>query len=152
MNPDGQRLLTFEVNETLYALPISCVLEVAESSRVTCIPTLPRRIGGVINSHGDALPVIRSASLFQAPDTEERQPGNVLVIADRVGGVARLGLPVDRVLGLVDGAAAASMGAEVVAERRSIQGRVTSVLDPKRLVAEARNLIENSLGQSDGSQ
>jgi hypothetical protein len=53
------------------------------------------------------------------------------------------------VLGLVDGAAAAMSGAKVVAERRSIQGRVASVLDPQRLVSQARDVIESSLGRRD---
>ena len=49
--------------------------------------------------------------------------------------------------GVVDGAAAASQGPDPIAERRSIDGRVANVLDPKRLVARAREVIERALGQ-----
>ena len=141
------RLLTFEVAGDLYAIPIAGVLEVAEASRTTCIPTLPTRMGGVINYHGDALPVVNCSSLFDVSESELAEPGIILVIAGRVGDSAQLGIPVDRVLGLVDGAAAAMPGAKAVAERRSIQGRLASVLDPQRLVSQARNVIESSLGQ-----
>ncbi len=141
------RLLTFEMAGDFYAIPIAGVLEVAEAGRMTCIPTLPTRMGGVINYHGDALPVVNCSSLFDVSESELAEPGIILVIAGRVGDSAQLGIPVDRVLGLVDGAAAAMPGAKAVAERRSIEGRVASVLDPQRLVSQARNVIESSLGR-----
>ena len=143
------RLLTFEVAGDFYAIPIAGVLEVAEAGRVTCIPTLPMSTGGVINYHGDALPVLRCSSLFDVNDSELGEPGSILVISERVGESARLGIPINRVLGLVEGAAAAMSGAKAVAERRSIQGRVASVLDPQRLVSQARDVIESSLGRRD---
>ncbi len=144
-----ERLLTFEVAGDFYAMPIAGVLEVADAGRLTCIPTLPIRMGGVINYHGDALPVINCASLFDLDESEVGEPGVILVIGGGTGESAQLGIPIDRVLGLVDGAAAAMPGAKAVAERRSIQGRVASVLDPQRLVSQARNVIESSLGQRD---
>lgn len=144
-----ERLLTFEVGGDFYAMPIAGVLEVAEAGRLTCIPTLPTRIGGVINHHGDALPVINCASLFDVNEAELSEPDIILVIGGGRGETAQLGIPIDRVLGLVDGAAAAMPGAKAVAERRSIQGRVASVLDPERLVSQARNVIESSLGRRD---
>jgi chemotaxis signal transduction protein len=101
----------------------------------------------VINYHGDALPVLNCASLFDINESELREPDSILVISGRMGESARLGIPIDRVLGLVDGAAAAMSGAKAVAERRSIEGRVASVLDPQRLVSEAREVIESSSGQ-----
>jgi chemotaxis signal transduction protein len=103
----------------------------------------------VINHHGDALPVINCASLFDVNEAEIGEPGIILVIGGGTGETAQLGIPVDRVLGLVDGAAAAMPGAKAVAERRSIQGRVANVLDPERLVSQARNVIESSLGRRD---
>lgn len=149
-NPRAEdRLLTFEVAGDLYAIPIAGVLEVADAGRVTCIPTLPTKMGGVINYHGDALPVLNCSSLFEVNESELDEPSSILVISGRAGESARLGIPIDRVLGLVDGAAAAMSGAKAVAERRSIQGRVASVLDPSRLVSQARDVIESSLGRRD---
>jgi len=145
----AERLLTFEVAGDLYAIPIAGVLEVAEFGRLTCIPTLPTRTGGVINHHGDALPVINCASLFDLDENASVEPGVILVIAGRGGESACLGIPIDRVLGLVDGAPAAMSGTRAIAERRSIQGRVASVLNPGRLVSQAKQVIDSSLGRRD---
>jgi len=142
-----ERLLTFEVAGDFYAMPISGVLEVANAGRLTCIPTLPTSVGGVINHHGDALPVLNSSSLFDVDASALADPATILVISERAGESARLGIQIDRVLGLVDGTAAAMIGAKEIAERRSIQGRVASVLDPQRLVNKARDVIESSLGR-----
>ncbi len=140
-----ERLLTFEVSGGLYALPIDGVLEVAEMCRVACIPSIAANVGGVVNYHGDALPLLSWSSLSEIENSV--QPANFLVITDRGSDVARLGIPVDRVTGLVDGSAPTAQGNEIVAERRSINGRIASLLDPRQLVARAKRVIESSLDQ-----
>ena len=143
------RLITFEVGGSVYALPIAGVIEVAEAESLACIPTLPSQIGGVINYHGDALPVIHRPSLLDLDEAELPEPKHVLVLGEGAKGGACLGLPVDRVIGLVDGGPAAARGPGPVAERRPVGGRVVNVLDPERLVAQARQVIERSLGRSE---
>jgi purine-binding chemotaxis protein CheW len=138
------RLLTFEVGDAMYALPIASVREVAEVGDTACIPTLAPEVGGVINHHGDALPVFRRSALLDLREAELPPPEHVLVVSDPATGAARLGLPVDRVLGLVDGAGRGAPGEGAVAERRPIDGRIANVLDPRRLVARAREVIERS--------
>jgi hypothetical protein len=91
------------------------------------------------------LPVLRRASLLDVDEASLPEPAHVLVVTDRETGGARLGLPVDRIVGLVDGAAAVARGAHPVAERRPIGGRVANVLDPKQLVARAQEVIERSV-------
>ena len=102
----GERLLTFEVSDVVYALPIAEVLEVSDGARLTCIPTLPSRCGGVMNWHGDALPVIRPQLLLRGGElgddeledvdetVEAGADGHVLVVTDRPEEQARLGLPI----------------------------------------------------------
>lgn len=143
------RLLTFEVGGSLYALPIACVVEVAEASAMACIPTLPLEQVGVINSHGDALPVMRRETLLEIDASELPEPSHVLVIAPRPNGGAKLGLGADRIEGLVIGDGARARGAGPVAERRSIDGRLVFVLDAERLVARAGEAIEASLQRSE---
>ncbi len=135
------RLLTFELGGSIWALPIAGVAEVTEIERVTCIPTLPSDLGGVINFHGDALPVIRAAALLDLEGHETPATSQVVAVTDRPTGAARLGIPVDRVLGLVNGESVPARGRDPVAERRSIDGRVMNLLDPKRLVEHAREVI-----------
>ncbi len=143
-----RRLLSFEVGGARFALPISGVIEVAEVDFIACIPTLPVEIGGVINHRGDALPVLRHGSLLGVDRAESSDPTHVLVVTDRPTSGTRLGLLVDRVIGLVDGDPAVGTGTGPVAERRPIDGRVSGVIDPQRLVARAREVIERSLVRS----
>ena len=144
-----ERLLSFEVGDSVYALPIACVVEVSEVEPLACIPTLPAGIGGVMNHHGDALPVLRRSVLLDVDEAELAEPAHVLVFTGRPTGGARLGMEVDRIVGLVDGAAAVAHGEGPIAERRSIDDRVVFVLDPQRLVARAREVIERSLGRGE---
>jgi chemotaxis signal transduction protein len=143
------RLLSFEVGDSIYALPIACVVEVSEVEPLACIPTLPLDTGGVMNHHGDALPVLRRSILLDVDDADLAEPANVLVFTSRPTSGSRLGMEVDRIVGLVDGAAAVAHGEGPVAERRSIDGRVVFVLDAQRLVARASEVIERSLGRSE---
>jgi chemotaxis signal transduction protein len=144
-----QRLLTFEVADSIYAIPIAYIVEVGEVETLACIPTLPAETAGVMNYHGDALPVLRPDVLLAVDASRIDEPANVLVIAARPTGGARMGLPVDRVLGLVDGEGVMSRDQDPVAERRSLDDRVVFVLDPVRLVARAKEVIESSLGRSE---
>ncbi len=161
------RLLTFEVGDAVYALPIAAVLEVAEADRATCVPGIAANIAAVINWHGDPLPLVASHLLLagshdtpidedpesdsapvevEAADEEERGVllAQVLVVSDRDDEAGRLGMPVDRVLGLVDGRAKTTRSPSLVVERRPVEGRVVSVLDPRRLVARAEEIIERA--------
>ena len=140
------RLLTFEVAGTIYALPIGGVIEVAEGGRVTCVPTLPADSAGVMTWHGDALPVVAPRHLFADDAIETRlETEHVLVVSDRDGESARLGMPIDRVFGLVDGAGGRRASGELIVERRRVRGRVVSVLDPGQLVARAEGVIESAV-------
>ena len=162
---ETERFLTFEAESTLYALPIAEVHEVAEASRVCCVPTCsPARVG-VMNWHGDALPVVSAPLLLGAnwegtaagleaevsePARQEKPSGNrglvggahVLVVSSRDDEPAQLGLPIDRVIGLADGPRQPRGKGEMVAEVRPIDGCSVSVLDPCRLVERATKLIE----------
>jgi len=146
----GERLLTFEVADVVYALPIAEVLEVAEAARVTCIPTLPTAVGGVMNWHGEAIPVIASHLLLgpegaeaPVPDEAATDDRHVLVVSDRPEESARMGLTVDRIHGLIN-APRGVAGAGVVTERRPLDGRVVNVLDPLCLVGRAEEVIRRS--------
>lgn len=150
MSSESQnRLLTFEIGSSLFALPIEAVYEVAEMAELACIPTLPRDVAGVINYRGDALPVVRRERLLEPGAGALEAPQHVLVISDRSSSPPCLGLEVDRVLGFVDGPSARGRGTEPVAERRPLDGRLLSVVDASRLVARARKVIEDALARGE---
>ena len=146
-SPTDQRLMIFEVAGNPFALPISEILEVVEQSGVRCIPTLPKQTGGVMNWHGEALPVIASHLLLGGEPMAERSGEEVqpfLVVTDRPENGRQVGLPIDQVCGLVDGERARSVSDDVVVERRTLDGRVVSLVDPQRLLAQAESVIESS--------
>ena len=164
MSDSQNRLLTFEIGSSLFALPIEGVYEVAEMAELACIPTLPRDVAGVINYRGDALPVVRRERLLEPGVGALASPQHVLVISDRPSSPPCLGLEVDRVLGLVDnGSFAQRTGGErssgphrldgrdgdPVTERRPLDGRMLQVVDAPRLVARARKVIEDALARGE---
>ena len=99
MNVDQDRMLTFEVGSSLFAISIEAVHEVAEMGVLACVPTLPVEVAGVVNYRGDALPVVRRERLLTPGDGALEQPEHVLVIGERPGAPPSLGLTADRVLG-----------------------------------------------------
>ena len=146
------RLLTFQVGATVYALPIADVSEVTEVGRVAAVPMLPPDVGGVANHHGDALPVVQRRALFGIGREQELpEPQHLLVLGQDPDDPSRYGVQVDRILGLVDGPAAPARGEGVVAERRPIEGRLVSVLDPRRLLDRASHVIQSSVCGADAS-
>ena len=139
-----ERLLTFEIAGSLFAMPIEGVLEVAERSELACIPTVPEDVASVMNYRGDALPVVRRERLLSVePNADEST--HVLVVTDRKTPVPRFALAVDHVLGLIDGSCPKSRDGKVVVDRRPLNGRMANILDPARLVARAREVVEGSL-------
>ncbi len=137
------RLVLFVVGSTGYAIPIADVVEVVETSRTAGIPTLPRGVASVMNHHGDALPVVAREALFEAAG-ELAEPEHVLVLATARGETGRLGLPVDRVLGLADVALAPATGRDLVALRIPLRGRVVGVLHAQRAIERATRVVQES--------
>jgi len=138
------RLVLFEVAGAAYAIPIAEVLEVMETAQTAGIPGLPRRLAGVLNHHGDALPLVSREALFDVSGPALAPPQHVLVLAERDGEAGTLGVPVDRVVGLADAALSPHQEPGLVVERLPVRGRVTSVLDARRLLGRAAALIEVS--------
>lgn len=155
---DRDRLLTFIFDDVRYALPISWVVEVAEKNRVTSVPSMALPVGGVMNWHGAALPLVATelllgrngdeagATPFGASTTVGYAQEQILVVAEEPDSSACLGMPVDRVLGLVDGGGQSHRrkGEGLVVERRPIEGCIVHVLDPAILVARGVEVIESA--------
>ena len=155
---EGDRLLRFLFEDVNYAMPIAWVVEVAEKDQVTSVPSLALPVGGVMNWHGEALPLVATelllgrdgdeagATPFGAATTVGYAQEQVLVISEKPGSQALLGMPVDRVVGLVDdtGSGERSRGGSLVVERRPVDGRIVHILDPATLVARGGEVIESA--------
>lgn len=153
----GDRLLMFLFEDVRYALPIAWVVEVAEKDRVTGVPSLALPIGGVMNWHGEALPLVATelllgrdrdeagATPFGAATTVGYAQEQVVVVSAKPGSAARLGIPVDRVVGLLEGRRDEGLRGEgLVVERRPVDGRIVHILDPVALVARGAEVIESA--------
>jgi chemotaxis signal transduction protein len=155
---DRNRLLSFVFEDVVYALPIAWVVEVAEKDRVTSVPSMALPVGGVMNWHGEALPLVATelllgrdrdeagATPFGAATTVGYAQEQVLVISEKPGSSGCLGIPVDGVIGLVDGGGDFDRhaGEGLVVERRPIDGRIVHVLDPATVVARGGEVIEGA--------
>ena len=152
-NSPEQRLILFEVAGSAYAIPIADVIEVTDSASWAGVPGLPRSLAGVVNHHGDALPVLSREALFElAAEAALSAPENVLVLAPPGAETGRLGLPVDRVVGLADAPLGTPGGSGLVVERLPLRGRVVSVLDGRRLLARATDWIDGVVDHQAGSR
>jgi hypothetical protein len=111
-----------------------------------------------MNWHGEALPLIATelllgsdrddagATPFGAATTVGYAQEQIVVVADKPDSSACLGMPVDRVVGLVDGGGALNRHpvGSLIVERRPIEGRIVHVLDPATLVARGGEVIESA--------
>ena len=122
------------------------------------MPSLALPVGGVMNWHGEALPLVATelllgrdrdeagATPFGAATTVGYAQEQVLVLSGSTGSSARMGIPVDRVIGLVDGdgASAKQSTGDLIIERRPVDGRIVHILDPAVLVARGEEVIEGA--------
>jgi chemotaxis signal transduction protein len=135
--PDADRVLAFEVGGVAFALPISDVREVTDLEALCAIPTLPRDLAGVTNHRGDALPVVAPTLLLELSAERLPTPRQLLVIGGSGDEPAKLGLPVDRVLGLARAPRGQRPAGGVVRARGTLDGRMLRVLDASKLLAQA---------------
>ncbi len=150
---DTERLLLFEVAGAVYSFLIRDVLEVVEIEPVVGVPMLRKEVGGVMNHHGDALPVIRRSVLFDLTGADEMAPQHVLVLAGHSEDVAGvLGVPVDRVLGIANSLVPIYPSGEFITERFPLDNRLVSVLDTQCVIEHAREIINQSVGASEATR
>jgi chemotaxis signal transduction protein len=144
------RLFSFEVAGGLFAIPITEILEVSESSGIASIPTVDRSRGGVVNYRGDALPVVSLPVLLGSDVPLEAAEGgatelagrHLLVLTRGNDPAPRLGLPIDSVRGLISAPSDSKEGEGVVRERFSLEDREILVIDSRQLMARATSVIE----------
>ena len=64
------RLITFKLANQRFALPLTDVERVIQVVEMRKLPKMPDYICGIINMHGEILPVINLRLLFNLPDRE----------------------------------------------------------------------------------
>lgn len=94
--PDGEllQLVSFEVGEEEYAVPILSVQEINRMMQITRVPQSPPFVEGVINLRGKIIPVIDLRKRFGLTELENSDDVRIIVVevSNRV-----IGFTVDRV-------------------------------------------------------
>ncbi|MBA3975636.1 MAG: hypothetical protein C0504_15625 [Candidatus Solibacter sp.] len=151
---NGERYVVFQLGGQSYGLHITCVREVERAGRVTPVPGAPPMIRGLINLHGEILPLIDPRPLLALPPREGASGGYLVVVhgAGQEGAVAWLvdglgGMAVvdpDRISSPGQGGPADPGGKGIVSGTAGHRGRSLQLLDGRRLVSE--DAIERASG------
>lgn len=137
---DGMEIvLLLEVDDALYALPVSRVREIVRPRSVTPVPHAPATVLGVISLRGEIIQVFDLRACLGRPAMPDLTPvrarGRIVVLQDDEG--KAMALRVDRVVEVWRVAPEArrpATGSDRVIALYDRGGRFVSLLDPDRLL------------------
>jgi len=151
---EGEKFLTFQLNNTIYGVEIKRIKEIIEYGGITRIPMTPRSIRGVLNLRGNVVPIIDLAVRLgcQSEDVSRRSCIIIVEVSDE-GETMDLGFVVDgvdQVVGIHEDhiEAAPSFGTEVKSEFIAGMGNVNDNfiilldMDSVLSVQELSDLVE----------
>jgi purine-binding chemotaxis protein CheW len=116
------RLLTFELDEQRFGLPMADVREVVRVAAFVPLPKAPQVIEGVLNFRGSAVPVLDIRARFGLPSRAVRTSDHLVVAR---AGQRTAAIRVDRVTDLIE---AATKDIEDVSVVTPASGYVAGVL------------------------
>jgi len=134
------KTMVFHIGRERYALPLASVLRVLPVARLKALPGAPDFVPGLLDLHGEAVPVIDLSRLAGTPPDAVRYDTRILLVEiDAAGRRRRLGLKAERVAGVaaVDGefADAGVASAPWLGQVAPGAGGMLQLLDPDRLLA-----------------
>ena len=98
-NIDKQKIVLFSLEKLRYALYLSEVVKVERAVEITPLPKAPQMVSGIINFHGEIIPVIDIRHLFRLPQRDIRVEDQFIIARTSQRLVA---LAVDSVNGVYD--------------------------------------------------
>jgi chemotaxis-related protein WspB len=134
------KMMVFHIGRERFALPLASVLRVLPVARLKALPGAPHFVPGLLDLHGEALPVIDVSRLAGTPPDAVRYDTRILLIDVYAAGRARrLGLKCERVAGVaaIDGplAEAGVACAPWLGQVAPDALGMLQLLDPARLLA-----------------
>jgi chemotaxis signal transduction protein len=75
-------LLTFELGERRYAVPLEFVREVLSAGAVTPVPGAPAWVRGVLNAHGTLAPTLDLGVMTEHAAPKTPRPGDPVVLLE----------------------------------------------------------------------
>ncbi|MDH3600816.1 MAG: chemotaxis protein CheW [Candidatus Tectomicrobia bacterium] len=96
----AERYVTFVIADSLYAVPVTSILEIGRVPRITAIPNVPPWIPGVINLRGEIISVIDLRAFLGIDEACQADSRRMLVVKTQ-GEEITTSLVVDQVRGFV---------------------------------------------------
>lgn len=139
------KAMLFHIGRERYALPLAAVLRVLPVARLKALPGAPHYVPGLLDLHGEPVPVVDLSRLAGTPPDAVRYDTRILLVeVPALGRLRRLGLKAERVTGIA-ALGAAPLEAGVVAAPwlgrvtpcadQSAAGGMVQLIDPERLLA-----------------
>ncbi|HIC93174.1 MAG TPA: chemotaxis protein CheW [Anaerolineae bacterium] len=151
--PEAERtqLVIFKLGESEFGVEIGQVLRIARLMDITRVPRAPRFLEGVINVHGEIIPVLDLKKRLDLPEGEYGDQARILIV--EVEG-QKVGMMVDSVMEITwVPASAIEPPPEMVAEVSGVyltglgrlDDRLIIILDLSRVLTteEVEELVEN---------
>lgn len=139
------KAMLFHIGRERYALPLLAVLRVLPVARLKALPGAPHYVPGLLDLHGEPVPVVDLSRLAGTPPEAVRYDTRILLVeVPALGRLRRLGLKAERVAGIVElgaapleaGVAAAPwLGRVTPCADQSAAGGMVQLIDPERLLA-----------------
>jgi chemotaxis-related protein WspB len=138
------KVLVFHIGRERYALPLTAVLRVLPVARLKPLPGAPHYVPGLLDLHGEPVPVVDLSRLAGTPPSAVRYDTRFLLVdVPAAGRLRRLGLKAERVAGIAsidaalrDGGVAAApwLGRVAACEAGETSGML-HLIEPSRLLA-----------------
>ena len=152
------KVLVFHIGLERYALPLAAIARVLPVARLTALPGAPHFVPGLLDLHGEAIPVIDLSKLAGSPSDAVRYDTRILLVeVAACGRMRRLGLKAERVSGVADlagplaeaGVNAAPWLGRVASDPAAEPGRgMLQLLEIERLLApEIETLLFGAVGE-----
>ena len=138
------KVLVFHIGRERYALPLTAVLRVLPVARLKPLPGAPHYVPGLLDLHGEPVPVVDLSRLAGTPPSAVRYDTRILLVdLEAAGRLRRLGLKAERVAGIADigadlrdgGVAAAPWLGSVAAGSADETAGMLHLIEPARLLA-----------------
>ncbi|MCM1330235.1 MAG: chemotaxis protein CheW [Ruminococcus sp.] len=145
---DGLEVLSFGINDVVYAIDIRYVKEIIAVEQITVVPKIPGYIKGVINIRGKVVPVISVRARFGLEEIPYDDRTCIIVLEFEDG--EQVGIIVDRVHEVI-AAKAGSISKPPESKNVNANKYIKSIInleDGKRLLISCDKLINDDRGVS----
>ena len=92
------QFITFALQDTLLALPLTSALEIGHRPMITPLFNLPDWILGVSNIRGEVVSIVDLKAYFELPSSGPKGGGRLIIVHNRN---MKVGLLVDRIMGIL---------------------------------------------------